>query len=133
MNKIQIFSNSFFILLFLICTGIRGIAQPKDRLDSLIEKVKTSADDTIKLQDLSDIVDNAPDGVWQKYNEQMADLSKKLMANDNPAIKLAAKKFIAVYNNNLAFEFGEKGDYKRALGYFGESEKVQKEVGDKKE
>ena len=133
MNKIQIFSNSFFILLFLICTGIKGIAQPKDRLGTLIEKVKTSVDDTIKLQDLSDIIDNAPDGVWQKYNEQMADISKKLMANDNPAIKLAAKKFIAVYNNNLAFEFGEKGDYKTALGYFGESEKVQKEVGDKKE
>jgi adenylate cyclase len=133
MNKISVFLLNSILFCLLLSFVIKGSAQPKSLVDSLIAKVKTTPDDTIKLNDFSDIVDNAPDGIWQQYNELMAALAKKLLKNNNEKVKLAAKKFIAVYNNNLGFEYLEKGDYRTALSYYGESEKVQKEVGDKKE
>ncbi len=121
------------MICLLLCFVIKANGQPKTRVDTLMERVKTSPDDTFKLKDLSDIIDNAPDGVWQLYNEQLAALSKKLLTNNNPSIKLCAKKYLAVYNTNLGYEYLEKGDYRTALSYYGESEKVLKEVGDKKE
>ena len=123
--------NVFVVFYLLLMIAMNSYADSS--VDSLIAQIKTAPDDTIKLKNLSDIVDNAPDGTWPQYNEQMNELAKKLLTNKNPAIQKKAKMYIAVYNNNLGYEYLEKGDYKTALTYYGESEKVQREIGDKKE
>ena len=47
-------------------------------LENLLNKTKF---DSSKLQMLSYLSDNAPDGKWEKYNEQLGELSKKLINN----------------------------------------------------
>ncbi len=121
-----------FLILFLLTGVINRIsAQSKEHIDSLIEQVKRTPDDTTKLQYLNELVDIAPDGTWQLYNEQMRTLSNKLMGN--VSTNKAAKKYLAVSDNNSATDLGEKGDYKKALSYLIDCIKIQEELGNKKD
>jgi adenylate cyclase len=132
MKKITVTLRISLLFSLLFCFGIKANSQSKEHIDSLIEHLKRIPDDTNKLHILDTIVDNAADGVWQKYNEQMADLSRKLSASNNASIKLAGKNFLAVSNLNLGVDFGEKGDYNKALFYYNDCTKILEEIGDKK-
>ena len=121
----------FFLLGFFVFAEVNNCAAQTDPfVDSLKKVLATIGQDTNRLKLLDLLGDNAPDGEWQKFSEEMGKLADKLSKNPNAAIAKVGKKHQAIYMNNLAFIAAEKGDYKSCLGYFDKALKIQRELGD---
>lgn len=73
------------LLSFLLFTCVACTRAQDAVVDSLVSVLKNTKDDTTKLRILEDLIDNAPDGVWEKYNEEMGTLSETLMKNSTGA------------------------------------------------
>lgn len=117
----------FTVLLFAFV--IQGSAQDAE-LDSLLKVLKTAPDDTSKLKLLENIADIAPDGEWQKYNQEIGKLAVKCLASSDSATNLIGKRFYTVNLINRAYELAEKGDLKSALDLYGRCVKIDKEIKD---
>lgn len=100
-----------------------------DSLEQLLNKTKV---DTSKFQILSNLSDNAPDGDWEKYNEQMGLLAKKLIVNEDDNVSLTAKKYYGVFLNNKGYEYAGKADYVKSLYYYSECVKLYEELNNDK-
>lgn len=101
-------------------------------VDSLINIINVSPDDTHKLSILTVVIEAiSDDEVWSKYNDKLGPLSQKLMLSNNPGIKLKAQKHYSDYLNNKGYLFNNLGDINQALDYFIQSLKIQEQIGDK--
>jgi len=101
-------------------------------VDSLLVSLKTSSEDTNKLNILYALVENInDDNVWPKYNEEALKLSEKLAASKNKLISKKGKKAFADALNNVGFVY-IKSDFGKALSYYVRSLKLREEIGDKK-
>lgn len=125
MNKLP-----FSILLACLSLAfVTNLSYAKDPyIDSLKNLLNKTTVDTSKLQILSDLSDNAPDGEWEKYNEKLGKLSKKLILSSDEKTLLFAKNFYGVYLNNKGYEYAGKADYVKSLEYYGECVKLYKEI-----
>ena len=116
------------------CIGFAQSASGEyDRtIDSLKKELNTSTDDTIKVNILLQLVESiSDDDVWPKYNEQMLQISEKIVQSKNIAIRRKGKKGLADAYNNIGFMHNNQGDIPNALDYFGKSLRMQEELGDK--
>ncbi len=99
-------------------------------LEKHIKELKLLKEDTNKINLLNKIVQDAPNGVWEQYNEQLKKLSTTLTESNNNAIKLNAKKALATAINNEAFIFDGQGNFERALPLYKQSLNLRREVKD---
>lgn len=127
MNKLPL---SILLACFCIAFAVNSCYAKDPYIDSLKHLLNKTTVDTIKFQILSDLSDNAPDGEWEKYNEQLGESSKKLMLSSNKEISIYAKKFYGVYLNNKGYEYAGKADYVKSLEYYGECVKLFEEIND---
>ncbi|HQQ94832.1 MAG TPA: ATP-binding protein [Bacteroidia bacterium] len=87
-------------------------------LDSLEKALNGQKADTSRLNLLSELADNAPEGKWQAYNQEMGKLALVLMKDKDARVARAAKNKYGAYLNNTAYLFIESGNYAQALDYF---------------
>lgn len=119
------------ILWITLCYPTIFIAQ-NQYVDSLINYIHTSPEDTHKLSVLTVVIEAiSEDAVWSKYNDMLGPLSQKLMLSDNDGIKLKAQKHYSDYLNNKGYLSNNLGDVTQALDYFHQSLKIQEKIGDK--
>ncbi len=125
MMKIKFTIISFLLILF----GNTVLhAQEQSYIDSLVKVLKSTPDDTSKLIILSDLSDNAADGEWQKYNEQLGILSQKLRKSSQADIVHCATVYYGTYLNNKGFESAEQADYVKTFEYYSACEKIYREI-----
>lgn len=127
MNKLP-FSILLACLSLAFVTNLSYAEDPY--IDSLKNLLNKTTVDTSKLQILSTLSDNAPDGEWEKYNENLGALSKKLILSSDEKTSFVAKKFYGVYLNNKGYEYAGKADYVKSLENYGECVKLYKEIND---
>ena len=128
--------KSIYIFLCLLASYFSFAQDPSgdfDRtIDSLKQELSKSTDDTIKVNILLQLVESiSDDDVWPKYNEQMLQISEKIVQSKNIAIRRKGKKGLADAYNNIGFMHNNQGDIPNALDYFGKSLRMQEELGDK--
>jgi Tfp pilus assembly protein PilF len=123
--------NSIKILPLLFCLIWYVNIQAQD-IEFLINRVATMPDDTIKLNALNAIVENAPDSIWPAFNQQAYELSKKLTINSNKEIRKRAFLGVADAYNNFGFDLETKGENEKAIQYWKKALKISVEYKDKK-
>ena len=69
--------NIIFFIVFLFCYS--GNSQNTDSLKILL---KIASNDTSRIQILSHLAENLPDGEWETYNEKVKIISEKLLAGE---------------------------------------------------
>ena len=126
-------------LIFNYCFG-------QDRtIDSLKLTLKTAKHDTTRCVILAQLAEVAPDGEWEKFNEQLKNLAETNLKNlsnlqrqsvefKNSNSSFLTKKFkkhLANSLNNIGTIFDTQGDNAKALEYYDKSLKLQQEIGDK--
>jgi tetratricopeptide (TPR) repeat protein len=119
------------IFLFLLIIGLQPylFAQDLDpELEKHIKELKLLNEDTNKINLLNKIVQDAPNGVWEQYNEQLKQLSTNLIESNNAAIKLNAKKAYATALNNEAFILDRQGKFDEALPIYKQSLNIRREI-----
>ncbi|MBC7865774.1 MAG: tetratricopeptide repeat protein [Bacteroidia bacterium] len=98
-------------------------------LDSLKLALKNATHDTTRCNILSELAETAPDGEWEKYNEQLKQLAEKNIAS---ASGTAQKNFylthLAASLNNIGFIKDAAGDFKGALEYYNNCLKILEKI-----
>ncbi|MDP2384845.1 MAG: tetratricopeptide repeat protein [Bacteroidota bacterium] len=120
--------GTFCFVLLLSC-----IFAPAQNIDSLKFALKTSKHDTSKCTVLSLLAEIAPEGEWEKFNEQLYKLTEsnlKTCSPKQPAFKIF-KKFNANALNNMGHIANQKGETTRSFDYYNKSLQIMEEIGDK--
>ena len=127
--------NIYIILCVLVSyvSFAQNASGDYDRtIDSLKNALNSATDDTVKVNLLLQLVESiSDDDVWPKYNEQMLQISEKIVQSKNVAIRRKGKKGLADAYNNIGFMYNNQGDIPNALDFFGKSLRMQEELGDK--
>ncbi len=127
--------NIYIILCVLVSyvSFAQNASGDYDRtIDSLKNALNSTTDDTVKVNLLLQLVESiSDDDVWPKYNEQMLQISEKIVQSKNVAIRRKGKKGLADAYNNIGFMYNNQGDIPNALDFFGKSLRMQEELGDK--
>jgi tetratricopeptide (TPR) repeat protein/serine phosphatase RsbU (regulator of sigma subunit) len=127
--------NFYFkhIFLFLLMLGLQPCIFAQDlnpELERHIKELKTAENDTNKLNLLGTIIMEAPDGVWENYNEPLKILSNSLMKSNDKAVSRNATKAQASALNNEAFILDRDGDLEKALPIYKQSLNLSREIKD---
>ncbi len=123
--------RKIFLFYFVLCGCLTATAQElSPGLKQKIAALKTITGDTAKISLLGKIIDEAPDGVWEKYNEQLKTISVSLIDNKNPEISRAGKTGLANALNNEGYFWDTKGNLKEALEYYKKSLEIRESLKD---
>lgn len=121
----------FFICLFLVY--INGNAQNK-MIEGLKNDLKSAKHDTIRCSVLDQLIEVADEGEWQKYNEQMMQISLKNIGLKPQGRELKVfSKYYATALHNQGIIFSEQSDDEKAVEYFNRSIDISKKAGNKNE
>jgi serine phosphatase RsbU (regulator of sigma subunit) len=119
-----------FFFIFLFTAGTINVRA--QNVDSLINLLKTTKDDTTKLHILNKIVENSnDDNVWPGYNEEMRKLGFSLMKHKNEAIR---KRGMYHYGNaliNIGYIYSNKGMLDSAIVYYQKGAEIMNTLGNK--
>jgi tetratricopeptide (TPR) repeat protein len=123
--------RSLFLIAWLVYLPF--FAQDKT-IDSLKLALKTAAHDTVRCEVLTALAESAPDGEWEKYNEQLKIIAEKNIKTPSSGVheKKLFKKYYATSLSNMGGIYHSQGHVAKALEFYQESLKIQEEVGDKK-
>ena len=97
-------------------------------IDSLKQCLKIAKHDTSRLAILEQLAEFAPDGEWEKYNDELNIISEKNLRAD-PTKKIFLK-YKAVYLNNMGTIYQTTGNSKKAIENFKESIRLMEKTGD---
>ncbi len=120
-------------MFLLTCfTNKKGFAQ-QNRIDSLKKDIATSKNDTANLYSLNRLIEVSPDGDWQKANEDLGRIAKKIIdANRaDPRSIHVAKRFYSAYINNIGYAEFEKGNVSKSIECYHQSLKLYEAIGEK--
>lgn len=97
--------------------AVRSDSDPT--IDRLLREIAQSKADTHRLFLLNELIEQiTEDTIWPVYNEQMGKLALTLTNTKTKSIQETARKYLADYNNNLAYLQQEIGNTERALTYY---------------
>jgi serine phosphatase RsbU (regulator of sigma subunit) len=120
----------FFFILFLF--ELPAVNAQDRIVDSLINALKTSPHDTVKLHILNKIVENSSDdNVWPSYNEEMGRLGLLLTKNKNDAIRKRGMYYYGNFLINKGYIYNNKGMLDSAVLYYQQGAEIMKELGNK--
>jgi len=110
-----------------------GFSQNK-MIESLKLALNKAKHDTIKCEVLDQLIEVAAEGEWQKYNEDLKQLSAKNLAlNPRGRLFVVYSKYYATAIHNLGIIYSEQSDDEKAIEYFNKSIVVSKASGNKNE
>jgi len=135
-----------FIFIIFNLQNASSFCFSQDRtIDSLKLALKTAKHDTTRCNILSLLAETAPDGEWEKFNEQLKNLaeanlkilsnsqtkSAEFKKNNQTFLTKKFKTYLASSLNNIGTIYDDQGDLTKALEYYRKSLKIQEEIGDK--
>lgn len=127
------FFKSTYISIFFVCIFYNLNAQSVS-FDALKKTYQSANHDTTKCNILDQLIEIAPEEEWQKYNEQMKQLSiKNLAIKPNGRLFLVFSKYYARALHNQGIMFSEQSDDDKAVEYFNKSINVSKKSGNRNE
>lgn len=109
-----------------------GSAQDKT-IDSLKRVLSLSTNDTTKLLALKGLVDESPDGEWEKYNQQMKVLAEKVLS-ENPSdkkVKNVILKYLSYALHNEGVTYARDLNDFAAMKCYEKSADINKKIGNK--
>src|ERR1700741_2215643 len=116
--------------LFLIVLLPFFLTAQDTTVDSLRLALKSATHDTVRCTILATLTELAPEGEWEKYNEQLGLIAERnLMAGTS--MEKFYKKHLANSFNNTGYVYYNKGEIKKAVDYYSKSLRLQEELGDK--
>ncbi len=119
-----------YLILFICVICVQLKSQDKT-IDSLKLVLKNAKHDTIILKTLATLVEIAPDGVWQNYNDQLyAISSKKTPLQKNSHIRKLFYSALGNALNNKGYDAREKNKNDSAIIFQNESIKYYKLAND---
>ena len=120
--------KKFHIFIFL--TFVFNLVNAQN-IDSLKQCLKTAKHDTSRLIVLEQLAELAPDGEWEKYNEELNFIaSRNLKTDPGKHLEYIYIKYKAVYLNNIGTIYEAKGEIKKAINCIEESRKLLEKIGD---
>ncbi len=128
-SKAQLFApKKFYLVDSLVLKNLTK--QDKSLIDSALTEYHKSANDSVKLNLLSEIVSDCENEIWIKYNELMLSESNRLIASNNKkkTLQKIYKKFVASAYNNYGFLYFKRDDLNKAIFYFTKAIEVSKEI-----
>jgi tetratricopeptide (TPR) repeat protein len=103
-------------------------------IEGLKNELKSAKHDTIRCKVLDQLIEVADEGEWQKYNEQMMQISLKNIGLKPQGRELKTySRYYATALHNQGIIFSEQSDDEKAVEYFNRSIEVSKMAGNKKE
>ncbi len=115
-----------FIKYFFLLINLNLFANNLDSLKSALTIAKT---DSVKASILSELVENADEGEWQKYNISLKQITAKLLLDCKSKNSCDYfKKLFADANSNYAYAFSEIGAADSAIHYYFVSLKIYEEL-----
>jgi serine phosphatase RsbU (regulator of sigma subunit)/tetratricopeptide (TPR) repeat protein len=124
------FLKQRLLYLFILLSCYTAFSQ-SHQIDSATALLKHAKEDTVKLNLLMYLTENADDEIWPKYNEQLLQLSTALTKHSNPAVNRCAKIKYALALNNKGLLQTEAQDFQNALTNYSLSLAIRKELNDK--
>ncbi|MCW3083135.1 MAG: protein serine/threonine phosphatase [Bacteroidetes bacterium] len=120
---------SLLFTFFLLHTVTIG-----QHLDSLKIALKKAGNDTSRCSILSDIIadDATEEGEIAQYSDQLQKLCEQKLQSDPRKLKSFYLKNLAAAICQQGYLYRRKGEYDKAVEYYGKSRKIQEEIGDKK-
>lgn len=110
-----------------------GTAQNK-MIEGLKNDLKSAKHDSVRCSVLDQLIEVADEGEWQKYNEQMMQISLKNISLKPQARELKIfSKYYATALHNQGIIYSEQSDDDKAIDYFNKSIEISKSNGNKKE
>ncbi len=117
----------YLLLSFLLNLNIVG---QTDVVDSLKKVLKNSTHDTSRCRAIASLVEVAPDGEWEAFNQQLIDLVElnlKKHSSDKSLTKIFKKyKAFSLVNSGIILKM--HGKTNEALSCFENSLKIQEEI-----
>ncbi|MDP2386664.1 MAG: histidine kinase [Bacteroidota bacterium] len=97
--------KKIFLLKLCFCCFL-GLPQDK-KTDSLKKVLSFKISDTLKLQTLNSLINELPDGEWEKYNMEMKVSSEKMLqkALTDKTVKQVILKYYSIAIQNEAIDF----------------------------
>lgn len=118
----------FLFISLLLSISCQLSAQ---NIDSLKKALTQTKNDTIKCYLLNVLAENAPDGEWEAFNEELKQLSEQnLKKVTSPSLIKLYKKYYSGAINNIGYTYSLKGDFTNAINYYNQSLKLSQEIGD---
>ncbi len=130
----QKFQNNKSYLIILISFLLNSVFAQQKQIDSLKIALKTAKHDTIRCAILYQLAETAPEGEWEKFNEQLKILAETKLKITKPSQTEfhIYKKHYAASLNNVGLIYSYQNNIPKALEYYSKSQKIQEEIGDKK-
>jgi hypothetical protein len=127
------FIKTILFICFSIIVGQNLFSQNK-MVENLKIELKTAKHDTTRCDVLDQLIEVAPEGEWQKYNQQLSQLASKNLAQ-NPTDRLFTlySKYYATALHNQGVIYSEQSNDEKAIEYFNKSIEVSKSSGNKNE
>lgn len=90
--------------------------------------------DTARCRILDNLTEAAPEGEWQIFNNELklvAEENLQQLKKSNP-LRLVYLRYLANSINNLGIIYDDKGDLKKAIGYYQQALSIQQEINNPK-
>lgn len=119
-----------FIYFQLLCATL-SYSQGNE-FEQLKAELKKAKHDTIVCSLLDQLIEIAPDGEWQKYNEQMQQTAlKNLKYKPEGRALFLYRKYYAMSLHNQGIIYSEQSNDDKAVEYFNKSIEISKKANDK--
>ena len=123
-----------FLLSLVLLLALSNLSAQDKTLDSLKLALKNAKHDTTRCNILNLLIETAPYGEWEKYNEELKSTSeinlKKIIQNNS--LSKFFKKHLAYAFDNIGEIYYYEGDMIKAQEYFIKGLRIYEEVGDKR-
>lgn len=115
-----------FLLLVIMLETWYAVAQDP-MVDSLKMELSKAKHDTIQISILSQLSNIAPDGEWQKYNNEGKRLAQKKLKNATGKTREFYLLYLSTVYNNEGLDYKNRGEIDKAIASYKKSLKIANE------
>ena len=124
----------FYCFLFTFLFSAHFVIAQNKVVENLKENLKSSNNDSVRCDILDQLIEVAAEGEWQKYNDQLKQISfKNLSLKPTGRLFVIYSKYYAVALHNEGVIFSEHSNDEKAIEYFNKSIEISKASGNKNE
>jgi len=118
------------LLLIFIILLYAGNLNAQDNFEALKHSLQKATNDTVKCSIIDQLIEIAPDGEWQLYNQQLQQISVKNIraATDKQLLKFYLR-YYALSLHNQGIIFSEQANDDKSIEFFNRSILVSKSSG----
>jgi tetratricopeptide (TPR) repeat protein len=121
-------------VLFILCCLSTGIRSQDTSVDSLKKLIPSAKHDTIRCDILDQLIEIAPEGEWQQYNEDLKQLTiRNLALKPSGRLFRLFSKYYATAVHNEGIMFFEQSNDEKAIDCFNKSIDVSRQSSNRNE